>query len=157
MAPVLRWSYGAAWVGLLTLFVAVAVQRLWSADTWTLLSIGRWVVEHRGWPRVEEWTWTGAGHQWIELRWLFCVPMELAFTRVGEWAPSVIAGGLVGLAVVVLGGRACRGRGLAIGVLVWRSRRVMGEPLAVLVVALGLVEGMTRWVMRPELVTYAMV
>src|ERR1044071_8082519 len=142
MAPVLRWSYGAAWVGLLTLFVAVAVQRLWSADTWTLLSIGRWVVEHRGWPRVEEWTGTGAGHQWIELRWLFCVPMELAFTRVGERAPSVMAVGLVGL---------------AIGGLVWRSRRVMGEPLAVLVVALGLVAGMTRWVMRPELVTYAMV
>jgi len=40
------------------------------------------------------------------------------------------------------------------GAGMWPARRVMGEPGAVLIVALGLAAGMTRWVMRPELVTY---
>src|SRR5258708_5273677 len=77
--------------------------------------------------RVEEWTWTGAGREWIETRWLFGGAMYGLWEWMGEWAPSVLGAGLVAV---------------AFGAVVWPSRGALRSPLGVGIVALGLVAGM---------------
>jgi hypothetical protein len=133
-----RWAI-ASWLALAVLLAACALQKLWSADTWTLLAIGRWVREHQAWPSTEEWTWSASGREWIELRWLFCVPMDLLYERIGPWAPSLAGTFLVALAFAAL----------------LRPFRA-ATPAALAISALGLFAGITRWVVRPELATYTM-
>lgn len=134
---------GAA--GLSLLFVVVSVQKIWGADTWWQLATGRWVVEHWRVPAVDHLSYTVAGREWIELRWVFCVLLYLGW-QVGG-AAMLIAGQVLMLAAVW-------------GVTVWPVRGVMRSPAGAVVigvVGLGLVAGMGRWVLRPELTTYVMV
>jgi Tfp pilus assembly protein PilF len=131
-----RWAIAAA-TGVVLLFMAVSVQKLWSADFWGNLQTGERILERGSLPRVEENSYTAAGKPLVEVRWLYCVVTALGW-RVGAWALCV------GMAVVL---------GVMWAVVVWPSRRVLWRPEAMLLLGLGLAAGSARWVHRPELAT----
>lgn len=132
----------AAIAGMVILFLAVTLQKIWAADTWWQLRTGQWIVENRTLPSIDVFSATAAGNPWIEMRWLYCVALY------GVWS----LGG-PGLGVIVQSLML----GLAFGLICWPSRRALLTPMGLFVLALGLVGGMSRWVLRPELVSYVMI
>src|SRR5689334_17188597 len=68
-----------ALVGVLLLFLAVTVQKIWSSDTWWQFAVGRWIVGHRGVPAVDEFSHTAKGNVEIEMRWLWCALLYLGW------------------------------------------------------------------------------
>lgn len=138
-----RTPAGRAWLpgvtGVALLLIAAAIQKVWSIDFWWQLRNGEWIVEHLAVPRQEMYSWTNAGAPLREMRWIYCAVIYLLYSRVGEWAPSVLqALAVTGVWIVVA----------------WPYRRNLRHPLAVLLLALGIAAGLGRWVMRPELATY---
>jgi tetratricopeptide (TPR) repeat protein len=124
---------------LFLLLLAMTVQKIWAADTWWQLATGRWIVQHRAIPRVDPFSYTAAGREWIELRWLFCLATYLGWQTGG---PNLLIAGQVTIIAATW------------AILVWPSRRALALPFAGLIIALGLTAGLGRWVLRPELITY---
>lgn len=131
------WGVWVGAVGVVLLFVAVSVQRIWAGDFWGQLRTGQWILEHGAVPRVDEYSFTRAGVPVVEVRWLYCVVVALGW-RVGAWVLCV------GQAVVLAG---------MWGMIVWPARRALREPAGLLVLALAIGAGAGRWVLRPELAT----
>jgi tetratricopeptide (TPR) repeat protein len=130
----------AAITGLILLFLAVSVQKIWSSDTGWQLAVGRWIVRHGRVPSVDEFSFTAQGRPEIEMRWVWCTLLYLGW-NIGPW--------LLCLAQAVI---------LA---LVWfliarAGRRAIATPVGLGLLALAMAAGQNRWVMRPELSTYAM-
>jgi hypothetical protein len=137
-----RWALGISLIGLVALFAALTVQKIWSADTWWQLKTGQWILEHRAWPRLDQFSYTVPANEWIELRWIYCVLLYLGWQAGG---PALVIAGVVAAV------------GAAFAMIIWPSRRALAGPAGVLVVGAALVAGMARWVARPELVTYLLV
>src|SRR5437762_3145026 len=78
-----RWRVGGGGVGVL--FWAVSVRKIWAGDFWGELRNGEWILSHWAWPRVDEYSFTAAGHEVREVRWLYCVAVALLW-KVGAWA-----------------------------------------------------------------------
>lgn len=129
----------AALAGLALFFLALAIQDIWVADLWWQLRTGQWIAEHRALPAVDTLSFTAAGKEWIEMRWLYCLLAYLGWQAGG---PAL----LVLLQTAVLGA--------AFFVLAWGSRRILTTLPGVLVMLLGVWAGSTRFVVRPELISY---
>jgi hypothetical protein len=69
--------------GLGLLFLALAIQQIWSADIWWQLRTGQWIVEHRAVPTHDVLSYTARDHEWIEMRWLYCVLAYLGWQAGG--------------------------------------------------------------------------
>lgn len=134
---------GRAWMlslaALLLLLLAVGVQKVWSIDFWWQIRNGEWIIEHGKVPTSEMYSWSAAGNPLREMRWLYCAAVYLLFDRVGEWAPSFLQAALVSAAWLALA---------------WPFRKNLRNPAVIALLALGLLAGIARWVMRPELATY---
>lgn len=131
-----------AWLSALAvgvLFLAVNIQKIWSVDIWTLLRMGQWFVEQKQFPRAEVFSYTSRGHEWIELRWLFCLFVYWG-RQIGGWSLLILAKS----AAVAL----------AFGLMARPLRATLRDPRALAVLGLGIYAGASRWVVRPELGTY---
>lgn len=135
----IRWIPGFTLAAVALLFVTLSVQRIWNADLWWQLGTGRWILEHLTVPRHDFLSYTAAGREWIELRWLFCV-MSFAAWRLGG-ASLLILGQTVVLAAAFL-------------VVVWPSRRVVTQLSGAGILALGVAAASDRFVVRPELISF---
>lgn len=122
-------------VGLL--FLAASVQKIWAGDFWGQLRTGQEILATLRLPTADDFSFTAAGREVREVRWLYCVIIALGW-KVGAWALCWGQAGVLGAMW---------------GVIVWRVRRVFVSPWAWLVLALGIVGGAGRWVLRPELAT----
>lgn len=123
-------------LGFLTL-VVLAVRTLSSPDLWWQLAAGKWILEH-GFPTTDPFSYWASGRTWIELRWLWCVAIRGVFDFLGPaWLTLGTAAALAGAAAVVV--RAA-GRGLS-----WAGSAGLFFLLAL---------AHTRFVVRPEIVTY---
>ncbi len=132
----------AAIAGLTILFLAVTLQKIWAADTWWQLRTGQWIVENGTLPSVDIFSATAAGNPWIEMRWLYCVVLY------GVWSLGGPGLGVIVQSLMI---------GMAFGLICWPSRRALPTPMGLGILALGIVGGMSRWVLRPELVSYVMI
>ncbi len=132
------WLVSAA--GLVLLFAVLAVQKIWGADTWWQLRTGQWILEH-GIPRTDHLSYTVPANDWLEMRWLFCVALELGWRAGGP--ALLIAGQAAALAAVWL-------------MILWPVRGVLRSPAGAALLTLALCAGWGRWVLRPELVTYVL-
>jgi len=118
------------------LFSLAAVPPL-DSDLWWHLANGRLMLALRGWPHVDLYSFSAAGHPWIMHEWLSDLGMYLAY-RVGG-LPLLVAI----FAVVVVAGAIClfallRGSGL--------------HPTAAVGLTLvGALAGSTAWGARPQL------
>lgn len=131
----------AGLLGLAALFAASAIQKIWGLDTWWQLATGRWIVHQGAFPATDVFSCTAATHPWIEMRWLFCLLLYTGWQTGG--APLLVAAQVVSLA------------GLWI-LLAWRVRRLITHPVVLLLLGLGIGAGLSRWVLRPELVAYVL-
>ena len=124
---------------LVALFIGATVQKIWGVDTWWQLSAGRFFVEQRSFPLNDVLSYSAANHEWIEVRWIFCVLMYGLWSLAGPAA-------LIALQVIALG---------AVWWMFMRTTRSISmTPIGVAVIALGIGAGLSRWVVRPELFTY---
>jgi Flp pilus assembly protein TadD len=119
------------------LFLAVSVQKIWAGDFWGQLRTGQLILERGALPHADEYTFTSAGREVREVRWLYCVLIALGW-RIGAWFLCLATAAVLGVvwAVVIV-----------------PARRAMASPVSILIVGLGLVAGAGRWVLRPELAT----
>jgi len=140
-----RATVPLALVSLVLLLIATTFQKLWSADFWWQLKLGQWIIEHRAIPRVEMFSHTAAGTAIREMRWLYCVGIAWVWENAGSWGAAALVV-LQSLTVT-----AC------FALILAPVRRVLTSPRAILVIALALLAGFNRWVVRPELVTDLMV
>jgi tetratricopeptide (TPR) repeat protein len=131
----------AGLLGLTVLFVASAVQKIWGLDTWWQLATGRWIVHHLAFPATDVFSYTAATHSWIEMRWLFCLLLYTGWQAGGP--------------VLLIAGQVAALAGLWI-LLAWRVRHLITHPAILLILGLGIGAGLSRWVLRPELVAYVL-
>ena len=121
------------------LFIGATVQKIWGVDTWWQLAAGRFFVEHRSFPLNDVLSYSASNHEWIEVRWIFCVLMYGLWMLAGPAA-------LIALQVSALA---------AVWWMFMRSARSISmTSIGVMVVAIGIGAGLSRWVVRPELFTY---
>ena len=138
-----RASTVALAASLLAFLFTASAFRIFSNDLGWHLASGEWVLAERAVPRVDPFTSTVRGREWVDHEWGAQVLLELVERAAG-------VEGLVALrvAVVLLIG----------GVLGWALRRRGAGPLpAALLVAAGVEASRLRLQVRPELVTLVLV
>ncbi|HVZ93504.1 MAG TPA: hypothetical protein VG797_03240 [Phycisphaerales bacterium] len=131
-----------AWLAVAALalvFLAVSLTQISAADIWWQLATGRYVLEH-GFPRVDVFSSTATGHEWIEMRWLFCVVIYLLWQLGGGGALLIILQSALLATVLIL--------------LFARSRPSLLTLPGLITAALGLGTFYIRFSIRPELVSY---
>lgn len=134
----------AAWlsvIALTLLFFSLSIEKIWSADIWWQLRTGQIVQQYNGAPIKDMLSYTAQGRDWIELRWLFCWVLYRLWINGGPAAVIITA-------AIVVGAAWC--------IVVWPVRRLLARPEAVLLLAIGVCGAMSRYVARPEIVTYLM-
>ncbi|MFZ4572953.1 MAG: tetratricopeptide repeat protein [Phycisphaerales bacterium] len=136
-----RAAGAAALLALAAFFLVASVQKVWGVDTWWQMAAGRFFLEHRTFPLNDVLSYSAADHEWIEVRWIFCVLMH-ALWRLG--GPAA----LIAMQVVLLG--------ITWGLMAWRVRPRLPDPAMVAALGVGIAAGLSRWVVRPELFTYCL-
>jgi tetratricopeptide (TPR) repeat protein len=128
-------------IGLIALFLASAVQKIWGLDTWWQLAAARWILHHASLPSTDVFSYTAANHPWVELRWLFCLFLHTGWNLGG---PALLI--------------ACQTIALAAmwTLLAWRVRSLIAHPAVLLILGLAIAAGLSRWVLRPELAAYVL-
>lgn len=135
----------AGWVCLAAvglLLCCLSIQKIWAADIWWQLRTGEWILAHHAVPRHDTLSYTVPGHEWIEMRWLFCVLAYLVW-KAGGPSLLILAQTLV-LAV-------------AYSLILAPLRRTAVTLPGVVVAILGVASAASRFVPRPELVSYLLV
>ena len=90
-----------------------SIQGIWDADFWWHLASGRWMWEHRAVLRADPFTWTVAGHDWLDHEWLFQVFLYGAY-KLGEIRGVLLLKAAL-LGIAALGVSRSLGRGLPAG------------------------------------------
>jgi tetratricopeptide (TPR) repeat protein len=95
------WStwvpFGGPWLAravdaiLLVLLLAVGFLlgycELYDGDVWWHLAGGRWILEHGRVPGLDPFTFGSADRVWVDLNWLFQVPLALLY---GQWGMAAV-------------------------------------------------------------------
>jgi len=127
-----------AWVAVFLVLVTTQVQH-WDADIFWALRAGRWILSNWKVPLTDPFSYTFAGHEWVDFTWGFQVIAHLFFTRLGGWTGLYILQLLITLAVF--------------GVLFFNIRLLSGRRywLIALLCALVLACALPRLFIRPHL------
>lgn len=146
------WIIAVPALGAAILVVALlGIRRVWDVDYWWQVATGRWMIEHHAIMRADVFTWTRPGTARIESSWLYCVVLE-GLVRAGGVALAVCVKAALMLgafgSVAWAGLVRTDGRGGVWGVGGW-----IAVSCAAMVAALA---SSQRFVLRPEVVTYAM-
>lgn len=123
----------------LLLLLSFSIQQVWNVDYGVLLRIGQLVWQNRAVPTHDVISYTVTDHEWIELRWLFCL-LVYGMWRLGGAGLTVLGSSTLLVATYAL--------------LVWPSRRILCRWPAVLVLGIAILGAAGRYVVRPELATY---
>ena len=58
---------------LFILVLAFSISKIYSYDIWYHLAAGRYILESGSIPRLNVFSYTQAGHEWVDIQWLFQV------------------------------------------------------------------------------------
>ena len=122
---------------LLLLVVCFALNKIVAYDVWWQLKTGEWVLAH-GFPTVDPFSYATPDRTWIEMRWLYCVAINLIFKAFG------LNYLILAKAVVVLAAFCC----------LWFVEPNAPIWARCLGVMLTLAIAHFRFIIRPELVTF---
>lgn len=116
---------------------AAGMSKIADLDFWWHLKTGEWIAAHRAIPRVDLFSFTAAGREYVDHEWLFQLSQYFTYTAFG-------AGGIALFKCAVFSVTA---------LLVLRYCLSRGVPAltAVSLVFLGIAGGITRIIERPEL------
>lgn len=129
-------------LALALLFLSLSIQKIWSIDLWWQLRTGQWILQQGTVPARDVFSYTALGHEWIELRWLFCVLAHGGWQLGG--APLLIVAQTLILAAVFL-------------LLAWPVRQLLSSPFVLALLSLGVIGASHRFVVRPELISFLFV
>jgi hypothetical protein len=110
--------------------LALFVRPVSDPDFWYHVRVGRWIVEHGRLPGTDLFTYTVAGHAWVDHEWLSEVLMWLVYARLGAAGVSVAFGIVtwLGLLLVLAAVRPGRQPYVIVG-LAMALAAVAGSPL----------------------------
>jgi tetratricopeptide (TPR) repeat protein len=77
-------------------------HELFDGDIWWHLRTGRWIIENRAIPRVDQFTFGSEGRPWVDLHWTFQVAMATA-EAAGGAAGVILLAAAVGAAAILVG------------------------------------------------------
>lgn len=126
---------------ILALFASLSTVRIWAHDFWWQYATGR-LVSQSGPPHTDVFSYTVRGMPWIELRWLYCWLLYLAYEHMG---PAVVS-----LA-------ACALPAIAFALLVAPVLRPPRIAAAAITLFLAVIAASPRMLVRPELITYVLI
>lgn len=129
----------ACLIGILLVILAFSIEGLWSSDLWWQLATGRWILENGRVPVSDIFSYTATGHEWIELRWLFCLGTYLGWQLGGPTLLITAKTLLISLTFLAIAAPA--------------PRAVRSLPGAV-ILSLAVIASVGRFAVRPELITY---
>src|SRR5262245_64047235 len=132
--PLSRWVIFSL-ASVFALFLALSIQKIWNVDIWWQLRTGQWILEHRAFPRLDEFSYTVRDHPWIELRWVFCVVAYLGW-QAGGHTLLIIA-----QAVMIAA---------SFGIIIRSTQPAAFTVPGSIALALGVCAGASRYVVRPE-------
>lgn len=136
-----RWSTPAiaSLVSVALVILAFSIEGIWSPDIWWQLSTGRLIFESGRVPTADVFSYTVTGHEWIELRWLFCLGTYLGW----QWGgPGLL---IAAKALILL---------VTFAMIAWPARRAMNSLAGPVLLALAVIASVGRFAVRPELITY---
>jgi len=87
-----RWAGRLLVIALVStglLFTVAVCRRIWGADFWWQYATGQLVAE-RGIPEGDAFSYTFAGAEWIEMRWLYCYVLYHLVEAVGFVGPIIV-------------------------------------------------------------------
>src|SRR5215469_1937356 len=79
---------------------AVATNPSVDSDTWWHLRAGEWMLEHRQIMTTDAFSWTRAGHPWVDHSWLSQVGMAVLWNRFAFAGLNLAVAALVTLAFI---------------------------------------------------------
>lgn len=123
---------------LLLLVVVFSIHKIVAHDAWWQFATGEWVLAH-GFPRTDPFSYATPDRPWIEMRWIFCIAIQLVRSAFG-------LNGLILVKAVFVA---------AIFALLWRAVPGARAWAASFGVAAAVALANARFQLRPELVTYA--
>jgi hypothetical protein len=129
---------GAVLVSSLALFI----RPVSDPDFWYHVRVGQWIVEHGRLPATDLFTYTVAGHVWVDHEWLSEVLVWLVYARLGAAGVSVALGVVTWLGFL----------------LILAAIRPARQPYVIvgLAMALAAVAGAPLWGPRPQVFTFAL-
>lgn len=119
----------------------LALRKIDDFDTWWHMAAGRWIVQNGSIPATDPLSFTVPGNEWINLQWLF---------DVGVYALHAVGGPnfLIAASVVSFS--------LTFAVLARLVSRSVDPTTAAILVAWGAAMSAERFVVRPEMATFAL-
>lgn len=123
------------------LLLALSIQNIWGIDLWWQIRTGEWIVQHRAVPSHDTLSYSVTDHPWIEMRWLYCV---LAYFGWQAGGPPLL---ILAQSAVLLA---------AFALLIVPRLHVAKTPVGIVLAVLGIATASTRFVVRPELVTFVL-
>jgi Tetratricopeptide repeat len=120
------------------LLAAASLRRIGPEDFWWQIKTGEYVMQH-GPPKTDVFSYTRAGHEWIELHWLYCVYLHQLVGAFGAPAATIAAAIIIACSLVIL---------TAVGA----TRRTAAA--ACVVLAIVILTGRLRFYARPEVFTF---
>ncbi len=132
-----RHRAAAGWTLLWLAAVALSVHKLFAYDVWWQIAAGAWIREH-GLPAVDPFSYAFPAREWIELRWVWDVLLDVLYRSFGLNALILLAGALVVVALT----------------LVARAAGPRSGWAGVLGVTIALACAQPRFLVRPEVVSF---
>ncbi len=138
-----QWVRTSALVATGSLFLmvlALCVTRATDTDLFWHIASGDLIRRTGQIPRSEPFSFTAIGHRWIDVHWLFQVVLSFLYEKGGLRALEVLR------AAIILG---------VVAHLFRRCRRAAGSATTVAVLLLVTLSCQERFLMRPEIVSWA--
>jgi len=98
LAPVWLWL-GA---GIYVLLLSRGSMLLNDSDTYWQITVGKWILDHGSFPRVDFYSFTRAGYPWISTSWLAQVLYAGAYEFAGWSGPVVLAATSIAVSFALL-------------------------------------------------------
>jgi tetratricopeptide (TPR) repeat protein len=123
-------------------FLAMSIQKIFIVDLWWQLRTGEWIVANGTVPSHDVLSYTVTSHEWIEMRWLYCVAAYLAWKAGGAALLVLLEAAMAAAALLAIA---------------WPMRKTVATLPGMTLLSLGVWAASYRFVVRPELVSYLMI
>ena len=100
LGRILAWFWSG--VGAYLLLLINGTRLLNDSDTYWHVAVGRWILDHQTFPRVDIYSFTKAGEPWISTSWLAQVLYAETYQLAGWAGPVILAAASVAVTFALL-------------------------------------------------------
>ena len=143
LEPEDRWDKGLGWGAVFLVFflaLLLSIRKVSEMDLGFHMRAGKWILEHRSWPRTDPFTYTVTYHPYIEIHWLYQLIL------VGLYHVGGSAGLVFSHAGFILA---------AFLIVTFAARCHLRSPLSLApILLIGVLSSEIRFMLRPETVSW---